>query len=124
MTEDGSSSSEGGTTPSPTATPPSFDFHYVIAHCFARVVPSPSNTPLADDIGTIFADGRHGKEGLAFIPPPPVLPSDDAVDAQWMSLSDLNELDGFGLLSGGVIDVIERAEELDRLGALSTTTLR
>lgn len=92
---------EGGST---------YDFHYVIAHCFARIIspPPPLTGHNEDD-----EDGQSQEF-------PIVVPSDDALDARWMSLVEVKELDRSGLLSSGVIAVIERAEELDRLGALLT----
>ncbi len=77
----------------------SIDFHYVISHCFATV------RPASDDRCQEF---------------PAVAPSEDALDAKWMSLMELREVDQTGMLSSGVVDVIERAEELHRLGALRT----
>lgn len=71
-----------------------FEYHYVIAHCFARAP---------------VCDGRQY---------PTVVPSDDALDAKWFSLTELREFDRAEQLSSGVMDVIERAEELNGLGAL------
>lgn len=66
-------------------------FHYLIAQCFARA-----------------PDGLPG-----------LTPSDDALDAKWYTLGEIQEnLMPNDLVSGGVVQVIERAEELHAKGAL------
>jgi 8-oxo-dGTP diphosphatase len=68
-----------------------YAFHYLIAHCFAQV-------------------NKHGSL-------PDVTPSDDALDAQWWTLNEIMQ-DDEGIISHGVVEVIQRAEELHQKGAL------
>ena len=68
----------------------SYAFHYVIAHCFARI-PACANEKA-----------------------PAVIPADDALDAKWWTLAELHELE----CSDHTIKVIKRAEELNDLGVL------
>jgi ADP-ribose pyrophosphatase YjhB (NUDIX family) len=68
-----------------------YAFHYVIAHCFAKVT-------------SVYSSGN----------PPVVVPSDDALDAKWYTLAELRDLE----CSEPTIEVIERAEELSGLGLL------
>ncbi|KAG7366468.1 NUDIX family hydrolase [Nitzschia inconspicua] len=72
-----------------------FTFHYVIAHCFAKIVLD--GTP--DEI-------------------PRLQPSDDALDAKWCTMTEILERRNSKNLSEGVIAVLERAEELSQIGAL------
>ena len=65
-------------------------FHYLIAQCFA----------LASD-------------GL-----PPTTPSDDALDAQWFTLSQMKDMRNEKKLSEFVVPVVERAETLSSKGLL------
>ena len=65
-------------------------FHYLIAQCFA----------LASD-------------GL-----PPTTPSDDALDAQWFTLSQMKDMQDEKKISEFVIQVVERAETLSSKGLL------
>ncbi len=74
--------------PDDTATG-AYKFHYVIAHCFAKA-PESSEAP------------------------PTVLPSDDALDAQWYTLEEIENLD----CSEFTLEVLERAEALSRAGLL------
>ena len=71
--------------------PHQYAFHYVIAHCFAKVT-------------SVYSSGN----------PPVVVPSDDALDAKWYTLTELRDLE----CSEPTIEVIERAEELSGLGLL------
>jgi ADP-ribose pyrophosphatase YjhB (NUDIX family) len=68
----------------------SYLFHYVISHCFAIV------------------EGENAH----------VTPSDDALDARWLTYSDINEMKDSQKLSEGVLHVIDRVEELIRVDAL------
>ena len=68
----------------------SFLFHYVIAHCFAKAPACPSGNA------------------------PTIVPSDDALDAKWYTLAEINELD----CSEQTSEVLQRAEELSDLGLL------
>eukprot|EP00536_Pseudo-nitzschia_multiseries_P012171 jgi/Psemu1/207853/e_gw1.449.3.1 len=68
-----------------------YDFHYVIAHCFALVSSSDSEET------------------------PAVMASDDALNTRWWTLKELHNLD----CSANTIKVIQTAEELRRLGFLS-----
>mmetsp|Transcript_24097 Transcript_24097/g.51193 ORF Transcript_24097/g.51193 Transcript_24097/m.51193 type:complete len:227 (-) Transcript_24097:98-778(-) len=68
-----------------------YAFHYVIAHCFARV-----------------QDGENSAEA------PVALPSDDALDAKWWTLAELRDLD----CSDQTIVVVERVEALNECGLL------
>jgi 8-oxo-dGTP diphosphatase len=68
-----------------------YTFHYVIAHCFAKVTSACSS-------------GN----------PPAVVPSDDALDAKWYTLTELRDLE----CSEHTIEVLQRAEELSDLGLL------
>jgi ADP-ribose pyrophosphatase YjhB (NUDIX family) len=65
-------------------------FHYLIAQCFA----------LASD-------------GL-----PQTTPSDDALDAQWFTLSQMKDMRTENILSDFVVQVVERAETLSLKGLL------
>ena len=65
-------------------------FHYLIAQCFA----------LASD-------------GL-----PPTTPRDDALDAQWFTLSQMKDMRTENILSDFVVQVVERAETLSLKGLL------
>ena len=68
----------------------SYAFHYVIAHCFARIPACASQKA------------------------PAVVPSDDALDARWWTLAELHDLE----CSEHTMKVINRAEELSDLGVL------
>jgi ADP-ribose pyrophosphatase YjhB (NUDIX family) len=70
-----------------------YAFHYVIAQCFARV---------------------STKDGETTIP---LIPSDDASDAKWFPMSAIKKLLHAEQVSKGVIQVIERAEQLSKLDA-------
>ena len=69
-----------------------YAFHYVIAQCFARAI---------DSDATISN----------------VVPSDDAMDARWFALRDIQHMDDT-TVSAFVRTVIERAEELHQKGAV------
>jgi ADP-ribose pyrophosphatase YjhB (NUDIX family) len=73
----------------------SYLFHYVIAHCFAKV-PACSGESAA----------------------PLIVPSDDAMDAKWCTLTEIRNLD----CTEQTIEVLERAEELNDLGLLPVET--
>jgi 8-oxo-dGTP diphosphatase len=72
----------------------SYAFHYVIAHCFAKIPPTSENES------------------------PALTPSDDALDAKWLSLEEIKSLECSEHLSKGVIEVITKAEALSTLGIL------
>ena len=69
-------------------------FHYLIAHCFARV---------REDDGSL---------------PPELTPSDDALDAQWYTWAEIQAMQSENTLSTSVSHVIQRAEELSTKGVL------
>ena len=75
-----------------TSNEGSYLFHYVIAHCFAKA-------PVCSTSGKA----------------PPVVPSDDAMDAKWYTLTELRNLE----CSEHTLEVLERAEELSSIGFLS-----
>jgi hypothetical protein len=64
-------------------------FHYVIAQCFAT---APSELPL--------------------------VPSDDAADADWFTLEAISNKVKSGATTPGVLQVLQRAEELYQAGVL------
>jgi 8-oxo-dGTP diphosphatase len=70
----------------------SYAFHYLIAYCFAQI----------------------NKNGSL----PTVKPSDDALDAQWWTLNEIMQQQHDDTISQGVVEVIQRAEELHKKGAL------
>jgi ADP-ribose pyrophosphatase YjhB (NUDIX family) len=74
-------------------------FHYLIAHCFARIVVMPMESGL----------------------PPKLTPSDDALDAKWCTLPEIKAMESENTLSTHVSSVIQRAEELSNKGALEST---
>lgn len=74
-----------------------YAFHYVIAHCFARI--------------DAVDDGHPDTM-------PQLHPSDDALDAKWFSIAEIQNMKKAHLLSQGVLTVLERAEALSRFGAL------
>jgi 8-oxo-dGTP pyrophosphatase MutT (NUDIX family) len=76
-------------TTNPTTTT-QVQFHYLIAQCFARA-----------------ADGL-----------PSVTPNDDALDAQWFTVSHLQAMQKEKTISEFVVQVVERAEELSLNGLL------
>ena len=83
-------------------------FHYLIAHCFAQIrgTRNGESSKTRDDKSAALAANN--------IPLPPVLPQDDALAANWYTLQEIRaciatEADW---ISHGVVEVIERAEEL------------
>ncbi|KAL3911196.1 MAG: hypothetical protein SGILL_007378 [Bacillariaceae sp.] len=75
-------------------SPTQYAFHYVIAQCFARI------------------SVENGDESVVAL-----TPSDDALDAKWFSLTEIEALEETKEASKGVVKVIERAEQLSKLGA-------
>jgi ADP-ribose pyrophosphatase YjhB (NUDIX family) len=73
-----------------------YKFHYVIAQCFAKV-----------------KDETNIVSGMK--------PSDDALDAKWWTVSEMEELHRSNRISVDVLRVIERAEELSNAGLLLPT---
>lgn len=74
-----------------------FSFHYVIAHCFARVK-------------TNHSELKH---------PPEVVASDDALDAKWWTIDEIKKaLLPSNAISSGVIEVLERANSLNEKNEL------
>jgi 8-oxo-dGTP diphosphatase len=71
-----------------------YAFHYVIAHCFAKMPTTSGNAS------------------------PALTPSDDALDAKWLSLEEIKSLECSQHLSKGVIEVITKAETFSTLGIL------
>lgn len=67
----------------------SFAFHFVVAHCFAKI-----------------------DQEL-----PEVTPSDDALDAKWFTLKEIQQFQ-FADVSEGTVPVILRAESLNKKGEL------
>jgi 8-oxo-dGTP diphosphatase len=72
---------------------PNVLFHYVIAQCFAT---APSELPL--------------------------IPSDDAADAGWFTLNDISEKVKSGATTPGVLQVLQRAEDLYQAGVLTMSS--
>ena len=66
-------------------------FHYVIAHCFAKA--------------PVCSSGKA----------PKVVPSDDALDAKWYTVDELQNVD----CSDFTFEVLERAEAMSDAGVLS-----
>jgi 8-oxo-dGTP diphosphatase len=70
----------------------SYAFHYLIAQCFAQTIRQPL---------------------------PTVVPNDDALDAKWWTLAEIQQNDETEKqVSKGVVEVIQRAEELYQKDAL------
>ena len=69
-----------------------YAFHYVISQCFARI----------------------SVENEAAVT---LTPSDDALDAKWFFMHEIRQLQETKEASQGVVNVIERAERLSKLGA-------
>ena len=83
-------------------------FHYLIAHCFAQIRGSrsgKSSKTRNDDPAAAAANS---------ITLPTVLPQDDALAAHWYTLQEIRACIATDAdwISHGVVDVIERAEEL------------
>ena len=83
-------------------------FHYLIAHCFAQIRGSRSGE------SSKTRDDKPATVAANSITLPPVLPQDDALAAHWYTLPEIRagiatEADW---ISHGVVEVIERAEEL------------
>ena len=66
-------------------------FHYVISQCFAE---------------------------LQSVSPPHIIASDDAMDAQWWNVDEMKAGEGNGVVTMGVLSVINRSEMLYRFGLL------
>ena len=69
-----------------------FDLHYVISQCFARVSSSIA---------------------------PTIQASDDAMDARWWSLGEVEDAEEDGTVTKGVLAVLERSEMLYSKGLLN-----
>jgi len=67
------------------------NYHYVISQCFAEVISSSI---------------------------PNIQASDDADDARWWSLREVKEAEDIGLVSNGVLRILERSETLYTKGLL------
>ena len=71
-----------------------YQFHYLIAHCFAQTKGDNKGRPLE------------------------VNPSDDASDAKWFSLEEIQQLQHENRVSEFVLKVLQRAEYLQENGTL------
>jgi 8-oxo-dGTP diphosphatase len=76
-----------------------YTFHYVIAHCFASFIVQGNPSDII----------------------PRLRPSDDALDAKWWTMEEIEDLKASKKLSDGVTTVLKRAEYLSQLGALQTS---
>ena len=80
-------------------------YHYLIAHCFARLQ---------------LGEGEVGEE----LTLPSVKGTDDAADAGWFTLSEIDAKCDSGEATPGVLEVIQRIEELSDKGLLPTTEIQ
>lgn len=86
-------------------------YHYLIAHCLAHWECPPSSiTGLAS-----HAPIPNVREGL-----PILQAADDAKDAKWFRLSQIDEMVLHGHATPGIEWVIRRVEQLSRYGLLPT----
>ena len=76
-------------------------WHYVISQFFARVEPVQSSSGGSD-----------------ILVPPKMIPSDDAADADFFSLDDIEEGVDAGRITSGVLRVIHRVEAMHAAGLL------
>jgi len=82
----------------------SFSFHYMIAQCFAAIEINPK------------IEWTEEKDPLLFLPQ--LEACDDAKDAKWFTLQEVEEGVNSGMITKGVYDVLTRAEELHSFGLL------
>ena len=75
-------------------------YHYLIAQCFAEIVPSSSSSE-----------------------PPNVRPADDAQGAKWWTLEEIRKAEANKETVPNLVIVIERAESLYQCGMLPTNTV-
>ena len=78
--------------PAAASSDPGSKFHYLLAQTFCST--------------------------LETVEPSQLTAGDDAGDARWCSLDDMNDLDGRGQLASGVIDVVQRGLQLYSAGFL------
>ena len=83
--------------------PNAVQFHYVISQWFVEIKPS--------------RDIIEGGESQDFRPPA-LFPADDAADAKWFTLEDIEEGEAKGLITPGVEKVVTRSQMLFKKGLL------
>ena len=95
-------------------------FHYLIAQCFAKL-------NIINEISNGDKEQQQQQpappESIQEQQPPKVLPDDDADDAKWFTLKEIQHMSMTArAISPGVDTVIERAELLQSNGLLETMT--
>lgn len=91
-------------------------YHYLIAQCYGEMkinIPTTTTIPTVD----IKYDNNNRSKILSSILPS-LISCDDATDAQWFTMDDIQLMKNQNLITPGIIDVIYRMEELDQAGLL------
>lgn len=98
----------------------SLSYHYLIAQCFAEVVMIQSSTANINSMNTVQEEEEEVVLSTTISNLPQLVPSDDAMDAKWFHIHEIQEGIKKGTITASVDRVIERAEALYSRGLLTT----
>jgi 8-oxo-dGTP pyrophosphatase MutT (NUDIX family) len=106
-------------------------YHYLIAHCFAEfptisiskslspvdqidTTTTPFHTDEDSMTETVLDNNNNNNITRQYLPK--VHGSDDAADAQWLTLLQIQDMESFHIVTPGIVRVIQRIEDLEEHG--------